>query len=406
MAISDDSSVHKGLPKLPDLAGLSDEKTEPNFLPDSDIKIKRGVRVDVPEDMPLSGRLSRHREPEPEIRAVEEDTHFGRTFVGYQLEQKIGQGGMGMVYKGRQVSLDRQVAIKILNKSLCDNVEFIKRFEREAKSIARITHPNIVAVYDFGKTDGIWYMVTEFVEGSNLARLIAERLVLQVEEVLPLVTQCLAGLAHVSLSGIVHRDIKPDNILITKDNVAKIADFGLAKDVTSDTDLTAVGLAMGTPSYMSPEQCMGRRLDVRSDIYSLGVTAYYALTGEKPFSGQSSFEIMTKQREYTPPPPFQLNPRLPKEVSAMIMRMIAKTPGDRFKDAEECRQAWLDLGQRLGVLQVTRSGEFRFPSASEMMLPKANSNASLEPLSTPSMSTQRRCRHRRQLRCRRRFPPA
>ncbi len=316
------------------------------------------------------------------------DPYLGKSFGGYELVSRIGAGGMGVVYKGLQVSLDRVVAVKILNKALVDNDEFIKRFEREAKSIARISHPNIVAVYDFGQTGGLFYMVTEFIEGSNLARVIGEKLMLSIDETIPLITHCLAGLHHVSASGIIHRDIKPDNILLTTDKIAKIADFGLAKNVTDDkTDLTAVGLAMGTPAYMSPEQCMGRRLDVRSDVYALGITAYFALTGEKPFVGQSSFEIMTKQREYTPPPPSQLNPRIPKEASALVMRMLAKNPQDRFRDAEDCRQAWVDLGVRLNGSQSMRSGEFKFPDAGKTAPPAKNVTGELPALSALPTAT-------------------
>ncbi len=298
------------------------------------------------------------------------DVLLGKTFGGYELVEKVGQGGMGTVYKGRQVSLDRVVAVKILNRALYDNDEFIKRFKREAQSIAKISHPNIVAVYDFGQSDdGLWYMVCEFIEGSSLSKLIHDKLVLPPDELVPLMTQMLAGLAHVGATGIVHRDIKPDNVLITKEGIAKIADFGLAKDVSGNkdhTDLTAAGLAMGTPAYMSPEQCMGRRLDGRSDVYALGVTAYFALTGEKPFVGKSSFEVMTKQREHQPPPPDKLNPRVPKELSALVMRMLAKEPSDR-DDADTCRMRWVELGQKMdagrkpGVLQ--RSGEFEYPGA-------------------------------------------
>lgn len=359
-----------GLPPLPDLPGLEKDPV-PAAVPPPPAPVDAPP---IPLPKPADPKIIRPKSLviEPEMQdgsgshaaphaGADPDSFLGKTIGGYRLESRLGQGGMGLVFKGRQVSLDRQVAIKLLNKQLCENIEFIRRFEREAKSIAKINHPNIVAVYDFGQQDGLWYMVNEFVEGSSLARLIGEKMVVPIEDLLPLMVQCLAGLAHVELQNIVHRDIKPDNILITRDGVAKIADFGLAKDVseTKDTtDLTAVGLAMGTPAYMSPEQCMGRRLDGRSDQYALGVTAWFALTGEKPFTGNSSFEIMTKQREYMPPPPHHGNPSLPKEVSELVMRMLAKDPADRFENAESCRQAWLDFGTESGILAAkTRSGE-------------------------------------------------
>ena len=347
MPISDDKPSERELPQLPELAGLAG----------IDAPRSAGVRPDLavdPNDESDSAAV--------DIAQPETDHYLGKAFGGYRLEAKIGQGGMGTVYKGRQVSLDRVVAVKILNKALYENREFIKRFEREAKSIAKINHPNIVAVYDFGVHDGLWYMVNEFVEGHSLSKTISDRLVVPLNEMVTYLVHCLAGLAHVSQGNIVHRDIKPDNILITKEGIAKIADFGLAKDVSDrsdSTDLTAVGLAMGTPAYMSPEQCMGRKLDGRSDQYALGVTAYFGLTGEKPFTGQSSFEIMTKQREYTPPPPRQLNPSIPADISALVMRMLAKDPSDRFSDAGTCGDAWIEAGTAHGCFgAVRRSGEF------------------------------------------------
>ena len=348
MGISDEQrdEAGDGLPELPPLTGIGDTPVRPS-LADVDPEGRELSPMDAPVVAPPV--------------AVDHDPYLGKTFGGYVLEAKVGQGGMGVVYRGRQVSLDRVVAVKILSRALYDNQEFIKRFEREAKSIARINHPNLVAVYDFGLSDGLWFMVCEFIEGSSLARLISDKLVVPVEDLTPIIIGTLAGLGHVGSHGIVHRDIKPDNILITSDGQAKVADFGLAKDVTGQrdhTDLTAAGLAMGTPAYMSPEQCMGRKLDGRSDVYSLGVTAYFALTGEKPFTGKSSFEIMTRQREHMPSPPAQLNPRVPKELSDLVMRMLAKDPADRFLDAEECRQGWYDFAVRQGLVAIHRSGEF------------------------------------------------
>jgi len=389
---SQDSTDSDEVPHLPALPGMEDLVAPPSAKKGS------GVRPDFEEESRQLPVVVVRRADGGDVDSQEEtDVLRGRNFGGYELVQKIGQGGMGMVYKARQVSLDRTVAIKILSKALSENAEFIKRFEREAKSIGRISHPNLVAVYDFGRVDGLYYMVTEFIEGTNLAKLINDRLVVPTEELIPLMAHCLQGMAHVSQHHIVHRDIKPDNILINTEGTAKIADFGLAKDVSNDTDLTAVGLAMGTPAYMSPEQCMGRKLDVRSDIYALGVTAYFALTGEKPFTGQSSFEIMTKQREHTPPPPSQLNPRLPKEVSTVVMRMIEKDPHARYKDAIECRDAWLEVGQRIGIMPtVNRSGEYQFSanelaklrdSADAIPMPDANaSGIGLAPSSSSSSS--------------------
>jgi serine/threonine-protein kinase len=340
MAIGEDNPPPSEGPELPSVGGLGGVASEPQSSGQTDSFGQRKSTIHSDSDSPAKGGTGAI--VDPMLGKI-----LGRDF---ELVEKIGQGGMGVVYRGRQVSLDRVVAVKILSKALYDNQEFIKRFEREAKAVARINHPNIVGVYAFGEADGMWYMVCEFIDGSSLSRLIAEKIMLDPKELAPLMIDCLAGLAHVGTSQIVHRDIKPDNILITKEGVAKIADFGLAKDVsgTKDhTDLTAAGLAMGTPAYMSPEQCMGRRLDGRSDIYALGVTAYYALAGEKPFVGHSSFEIMTKQREYNPPPPSQLNPRVPRECSDLVMRMLAKNPKDRFETAELCRQAWVDLLQRM-----------------------------------------------------------
>ncbi|MHC5067400.1 MAG: serine/threonine protein kinase, partial [Planctomycetota bacterium] len=294
------------------------------------------------------------------VERAQADPFIGCEFGGYQLVEQLGRGGMGTVYMGVQVSLERPVAVKLLNKALVDNQEFIKRFQREARAMATITHPNIVSVIDFGEQDGTWFMVAELVEGTNLARMIREQLMVPASEMASIMVQCLSALAHVAKSNVVHRDIKPDNILIDGEGVAKLADFGLAKDMSKDeTELTAAGSAMGTPAYMSPEQCMGLPLDGRSDLYALGVTCYYALAGEKPFTGRSSFDVMTKQREYVPPPLKMVNPQVPEPISDLVEQMMAKQVAERFISAEACRDAWVAVSRRLGFVgSVTRSGEF------------------------------------------------
>lgn len=352
-----DDSAHEAEPNIqmpPVSSGFSDE---PTIVTTDSMKIPSPVAVDDP---PIAAAKT---DSQVHSRSGKDD-YLGRTFGGYELVEVIGQGGMGTVYKGRQVSLDRTVAVKLLLPALVTNDEFIRRFEREAKSIARLSHPNIVAVLDFGVSeDGLYYMVIEYVQGTSLSAMISDRLMMTFAEFLPVISQCLAGLDYVSRHGVIHRDIKPDNILVNDTGVAKLADFGLAKDVSdnnNDTDLTSVGSAMGTPAYMSPEQCMGRTLDVRSDIYAFGVTAYLALTGEKPFTGNSGFEVMTKQREYVPPTPAELNPQIHQKISALIMRMLEKKAANRFKTAEECRDHWLQIGEELHVVVPSnmRSGEW------------------------------------------------
>ena len=373
-----ESSDADDLPPLPgfgsddkaDAAGLPGDAAEPGISPPAsfgggDIYPNADDEEDIePAIAPPKTESKVKSAVQSGTGSQKKDEFLGRTFGGYELVETIGHGGMGTVYKGRQVSLDRTVAVKLLLPALVNNEEFIRRFEREAKCIARLSHPNIVGVLDFGVSeDGVYFMVIEYVQGTSLSAIISDKLMMGFEEYLPILSQCLAGLDHVSRHGVIHRDIKPDNILVDETGVAKLADFGLAKDVSgdsNDTDLTAVGSAMGTPAYMSPEQCMGRPLDVRSDVYALGVTTYLALTGEKPFKGNSGFEVMTKQREYVPPAPSELNPQVNKKVSDLVMQMLAKKPQDRFKDADDCRQAWLTLGEELGILipKNMRSGEW------------------------------------------------
>ncbi len=395
---SDEESGSTLLPMLDPISeeatieGKSEKKNNQKLVIDDDPSSVSEPVISLPKTVPPISKVSEPRiikvdlddsSEEPIVDASRygetDDPYLGQTIGGYELVECLGHGGMGTVYKGMQVSLERMVAIKILNPALVNNAEFIKRFHREAKSIARITHQNIVGVHDFGESDGLHYMVIEYVAGTSLARVIAERLVLPAEEIVPIMVQCLAALEYVSRTGLVHRDIKPDNILLDEEGTAKIADFGLAKDMEGkdgDTDLTAHGSAMGTPAYMSPEQCMGAELDGRSDVYALGVTAYFALTGEKPFVGQSSFEIMTKHRELVPPAPQTINKRIPDDISALIMKMLAKKIEDRGADVEECYIEWCRVAERNGYMksrgtEVWESGVHSAVSEAQLTVPSS-----------------------------------
>lgn len=251
----------------------------------------------------------------------------------YDIEGELGRGGMAIVFHARERSLDREVALKVLPFSLSHDEEFVERFQREARTAAKLEHPNIIPIYRVGKTGNIIYFAMKYLRGKSLADVIREQGKLTPDEIRELLKQCASALGYASHHGIVHRDIKPDNIMYSDRGVAVVTDFGIAKAATG-TKLTGTGMAIGTPYYMSPEQARAQKVDGRSDLYSLGVVAYQCLTGSVPFDGEDSFSIGYKHimEELQEPELGSPDERVMFEI---IRRMMAKDPADRYQDADQ-----------------------------------------------------------------------
>jgi eukaryotic-like serine/threonine-protein kinase len=250
---------------------------------------------------------------------------------GYELVKKLGEGGMGGVYLARQLSMDRLVALKVLRKHLSRDADYVERFLREAKLAGRLDHTNIVRAFDVGESGGFHYFAMEYVEGRSLMHFMPESGGLPESFALRLVHQVAQALDYAHQHGVVHRDIKPDNILIDGKGTARLTDLGLAKQAGAGTRLTQTGVMMGTPDYMSPEQARGEgETDIRTDIYSLGATLYHLVTGRPPFEGSSAAVVMTRHLTEPAPWPGDVNPEITANCCRLIQKMMAKRPDDRY----------------------------------------------------------------------------
>jgi serine/threonine protein kinase/beta-lactam-binding protein with PASTA domain len=252
----------------------------------------------------------------------------------YQLEARIGGGGMAIVYKARDLILNRQVAVKVLRSQFGTDEDFVNRFRREAQAVASLSHPNVVGVYDVGEDGDTHYMVMEYVEGSTLKEVINERGALPVEEAVRIAVQICDALDHAHQNKIIHRDIKPHNILIGKNGRVKVTDFGIARAVTSTT-ITHTNSVLGSVHYFSPEQARGGITAEKSDIYSLGIVLYEMVTGQLPFSGDSPISVALKHLQEPLPEPRQVKPDIPQSVENVILKALVKDPLLRYASAKE-----------------------------------------------------------------------
>ena len=288
--------------------------------------------------------------PAPGVQPEEpgEDPLIGRTLGGYEVLKKLGEGGMGAVYEARQIALDRSVALKVLPAHLAANKTFITRFSREALSVARLNHTNIVQIYDIGKSEGTYFFSMEYVRGTTLGDMIEKQGKMDPAVAAGYILQAVRGIESAHRKNIIHRDIKPDNIMVNEEDIAKVADLGLAKQLESEEmSVTMSGVGMGTPVYMSPEQGSdAKNVDARADIYSLGCTLYHLITGRIPFDGSSAYEIITKHVSEPLTVPHEVDDSIPEDLSRIVEMMLAKKKEERYQSMPEIIQA---LEEYLGV---------------------------------------------------------
>lgn len=274
----------------------------------------------------------------------------GRMISHYRIESLLGCGGMGEVYLATDNILKRPVALKVVPESVSADTARVRRFEREAKAIAELNHPNILTIYEFATASKKHFIVSEFIKGETVRKRLA-RGPMPIQEVLDVAIQTAAALASAHRACVIHRDIKPENIMIRDDGYVKILDFGLAKlTAVPERELSVLlsmtsqpGLIMGTSQYVSPEQARGLAVDHRTDLFSLGIVIYEMLTGIQPFRGENAIDVVADIIQADPPPVEELDGNIPKSLSAVIVRLLQKEPTDRYPDAAELRQDLISI---------------------------------------------------------------
>ncbi|MBI3222510.1 MAG: serine/threonine protein kinase, partial [Nitrosomonadales bacterium] len=288
----------------------------------------------------------------------------------YEVLSELGQGAMGVVYRAKDPLIDRVVAIKTINLGLAldEKEEYESRFYQEAKAAGRLSHPNIVTIYDVGKSGDVAYIAMEFLQGRELRDIMNDDGLLPVDQVLDIVAQVASGLAYAHEHEIVHRDIKPSNIMVVRDGHVKITDFGIAR-MASSAVRTQTGMVLGSPKYMSPEQVMGKAIDQRSDIFSLGVMLYEMLTGQAPFQGENVNAIMYQTLNAVPAPPHTLNKAVPEMLNFIVAKALAKNLDDRYQNAKDlavdlraCRDTLPRSNRQIDV-SAPAGGEKKLPDA-------------------------------------------
>jgi serine/threonine-protein kinase len=281
----------------------------------------------------------------------------------YELKEVVGHGGMSTVYKARDSLLERNVALKVLHPQYSEDEDFVERFKHEARSVAQLQHPNIVTVIDRGEENGRQYIVFEFIDGENLKELVVRKGRLSLRDALETALEIARGLAFAHDHGLVHRDVKPQNVLLNGDGRAKVTDFGIARSLDVDHGVTQTGTILGTSNYIAPEQASGQPVDAHTDVYSLGIVLYEMLTGELPFPGESFVAIAMKHIQEPSPNVLDVRGDIPLRVAEMIDRALEKGPEDRFPTMDafaaeiEASLAELDRGEDGAVTMVVPTGQ-------------------------------------------------
>ena len=269
----------------------------------------------------------------------------------YKVVELLGEGGMAFVYKARDMQLERDVAIKTLKPNYVDQITFVERFKREAQTAANLNHPNIVQIFDWGIEEEP-YFVMEYIEGNTLTSIIGSKRSVSLSDALFIGAQVANGLQAAHSQGLVHRDIKPGNIMITPDGKVKVTDFGIVSIQDEESDITKTGSILGTASYISPEQAQGKSVSTQSDLYSLGTVLYELITGNPPFEAESPIATATKHLTEKPEKPSKYRKDLPRGIETAILKLLHKNPKDRFKSAEDLRAALLQQRNQLQMLQT------------------------------------------------------
>ena len=337
-----------------------------------------GAASTLPDTMVSKGYITANQR-DALLAAIKRGDSKTTSIGGYELVEKLGRGGMGVVYKARQTAMDRIVALKLLKPSLSRNEVFVERFFREARTAAKLNHPHIVLAIDCGFSEGYHYFVMEFVDGPTVAERLKQIGKFSEQEALKIAHDVAKALAHAEQHGIVHRDIKPENVMLTSDGTAKLADLGLARSYTTDSSVTVEGNTLGTPYYMSPEQARGdTNLDTRSDIYSLGATLYHMVTGRVPFDGETPAVVVSKRLTEPVPNPQQVRPDLSPATNRLIRRMMTKEPERRFQTSQGLLEG-IEAAMRGEVLRTDTPLEALPPAARHYAAapPKSNKAALL-----------------------------
>lgn len=270
---------------------------------------------------------------------------YPHTLAGrYEVREAIGEGNFSVTYRATDKVLGRDVAVKVLREQYVQHAGFTSRFENEARAAALISHPNVIQVFDYGREDDIAFIVMQYVPGASLKDYIRDHAPLSIDESTGFTGQILDGLAAIHEAGIIHRDIKPQNVLMSEQRLLKLTDFGIARLESASAGLTESGTALGTAAYMAPEQASGQQLGRETDLYAVGVILYEMTTGRLPFPGDNPVQVMYRHVNEDPPPPRSINPSIPVTVEAFILRAMAKAPADRFHSAKAMRDALLSPG--------------------------------------------------------------